>query len=1191
MPIDLTPQQSKALDFKHSISLKANAGSGKTYVLAKRYLNIALEGKVPLQKIAAITFTDKAAGELYKRISEEVDNLLDKADDNLIRQDLEKIRRQLVSANISTIHSFCINILREFPVEAELDANFVPIDQNIASELLELSIEESLKVKLEEKSNREIRSLIRLFGSKNYLVKQLHTLIDHRKVVLSLKEKIYKNNANDIAEYFSGAFEKYFSLIYVPLKNELVNNLVTLNDIVLNRNSENKLALSVAGYIGILQKSETPLKIIEIIKLITDTICTKNNTIRKRDYLNGKLAESFNKQVSNIEKIIDEFHKIQLVKDSRKIELQLATTGKYLINIFDEVLSLYDCKKKELGYLDYEGILIKTRSLLESDNVIKYLSDKFSYLMVDEYQDTNEIQYEIFMPILEYLKKGNLFIVGDEKQSIYRFRDAELEIFERTSTDIAEKHGNDFIITLPDSFRMEPAICLFTNRIFRNLFQKPNQLYNEVKYSELICAKPLGEGGAVKILIADEDSDTTEAQLISKQIIEFLHTNSSIFDWKDIAVLVRRRSSFKYLEKEFTRFNIPYRIVGGRGFFQRQSIYDIYNYFSFLLNTSNDAALVGILRSPFFLFDDAEIYEMSLKYGKSFWEKMLNSISRNEKISKAVHQLNKNIEMTSENDISAILRNLLENTNFIAVLASRPDGDQELANIEKLKRITNHFTNQGFRTLYDYVNYLKDAISKLEDEAQAGLVNQSNAVSILTLHQSKGLEFPVVFLYKCNEVLPDSSIKSKSIAVDKNLGLLTKVALEENYFEECKSAPIVAIRNYMEHRKNFAEAKRLFYVGITRAKSCLFITATQRGENAFNTNSFIGMLYDSMNIDNETSEFNIEDDLTFLTKENGKYIYVKKTLALKIPIVKKIALKEIAKEETSTVITSPQYLLDKINDISKGEIISATKVSMYSQCPLKYCLIYKYGYSELFSEFKEYGKFINTDYSYLNTKEKLIDEGESQTFISSRLSGIKGQIVHKALEREIDFEKLDSFIEEEINLSYLKLFVDTDSKMKFKENVKDLLNKFYNSEQFKYLKDQTNYKNEFEIYLGKNNYFLFGIIDKIIIDEKRYILIDYKTDDIDLISINERAKYYLTQLNFYVYIISNLYKEFDDIEIRILFLKFPNNPFMMVYNKEAVKRIGEDISNIISKILANDFQKNLSHCSECNFSVKNKCVV
>ena len=138
----LTRHQAAALNYKNHISLTANAGSGKTFVLSRRYLEIALNENISLRNIAAITFTDKAAGELYRKITSEVEKRLSFNPDETLRKKLESIRRQLVSANISTIHSFCIDILREYPVEASIDANFRSIDESLSNELVELSVEE-----------------------------------------------------------------------------------------------------------------------------------------------------------------------------------------------------------------------------------------------------------------------------------------------------------------------------------------------------------------------------------------------------------------------------------------------------------------------------------------------------------------------------------------------------------------------------------------------------------------------------------------------------------------------------------------------------------------------------------------------------------------------------------------------------------------------------------------------------------------------------------------------------------------------------------------------------------------------------------------------------------------------------------------------------------------------------------------
>ncbi|MCH7963827.1 MAG: UvrD-helicase domain-containing protein [Bacteroidetes bacterium] len=1189
---DLTPQQIKALDFKHSISLKANAGSGKTFVLSKRYLQIAIKGAVPLQNIAAITFTDKAAGELYKRIAEEIEKQICLSADNSERIKLEKIRRQLVSANISTIHSFCINILREFPVDAELDANFTPIDANESYELLELSIEETLKEKFEDTSNEEIKYLIRLFGSKVNLVKQLRTLIDNRKSVLKLKNNIYSEDVEKIAGYFRESFNKYFQIIYLPQIKSLIKDLTTINNKVIDEDPDNELSNDAVYSIKELTENSKPEEVIKIIHRIIEIICIKDNKIRKANYLIAGLREGFEEEINNVENVLNDLSKIEFNKSTKSIEHQLALAGKYLINLFDDTLFLYDQKKRELGYLDYEDILINTRTLLQSENVSKYLSDKFKYLMVDEYQDTNEIQYEIFMPILDYLKKGNLFIVGDEKQSIYRFREAELEVFNKTNLDISNKDGSEYLITLPDSFRMEPDICLFTNVLFKKLFHNPDKLYNEVEHSELICAKSDNTGGKVSILIAEDNSDIIEAELISRQILKLLNENPKI-DWNDIAILVRKRNAFKGLEKQFVKFKIPYKIIGGRGFFHRQSIYDIYNYFSFLLDTNNDAALIGILRSPFFSMSDLKIFEVSLKYGHSFWEKMLESKSEDEQVDAAVKQLRQYLQLAGKKDFNTLLTEIFETTNFLTVLASRFDGEQELANIEKLQRISNTFSNQGFKTLYDYVNFLKDAITKLDEEAQAGLASQSNAVSILTLHQAKGLEFPVVFLYKCNEVSQKNTVRSKYISVDKKFGLLTKIPVNGDYFSDYKSIPLISIRDYIETKKELAEIKRLFYVGVTRAKQYLFLSATLRKNNKFNPSSFMRLLIDGLNINLDLNEFIIEDDLKLLRKENNGYKNIKKLYKTIIPIIKEVELPEVTESKTDEQIRTKSFLLRKIEDTSKGEIISATKVASYSQCPLKYKFIYKYGYTDLYNNFRSFRNkvFYKNYFEDDAGKEDIRNVDVAESPLLKNASSIKGQLIHKALQKEISNDNLKKFIYDEFAATYPNFFELQETKEIFIKNILNMLNGFYQSGEHKYLNKYSKYKNESEIYLNEKDYYLYGIIDKLIITDDKYIIVDYKTDDIEKEIIDNRIKYYLNQLNFYVYIVSKLHMEFDEIEIRLIFLKFPDSPFVINYNRKNIEDIRKDILKIIKGILREKYPKNLSHCYECNFSINNKCII
>ena len=783
----LTPHQKSALEFENHLSLTANAGSGKTFVLARRYLNAALNEGVNLSNIAAITFTDKASGELYNKIVKLINEQISASKSDLQKQKLERIRRQLVSAYISTIHSFCINILREFPVEAGLDARFISIDEQLSDELIELSIEEIVKYLLEDGSCSEnIKYLIRIFGSKNRLEAELFSLIKQRKNLLIIKEAIYSKVEKEIVKHFQTQFDTYFLQIWNEYKFSLIESINRINNTVLSKYSKNESAIIVSTLLKKYDKLKSSDQILKFISLINTSLLTKSGTVKIRGYLSNDLRDGLENEIQIIESIFSDLSKIEYSSESTKLLKELAKFGKILLEVFDHTLTEYENKKNAEGFLDYEDILLYTKEILTKESVQKSLSEKFKYILVDEYQDTNEIQYEIFLPILNYLKVGNLFIVGDEKQSIYMFRDAELEIFNRTKKDISSISGDNSLLELPDSFRMAPAICLFSNELFKNLFVNPNELYNEVENTNIVCARTDKKSGEIEFLLSNPDSENeiTEAELVARRIIEL---SIKGVEYRSIAILVRKRKSFAELETEFINYGIPFSIIGGRGFYQRQTISDVYNYLSFLSNKGNSTALVGVLRSPFFSVSDSILFEISLKNGENFWEKLKQYSSENNKINEINNLLEENLQLASSLEITALIRKILTDTEYLAVIASRNDGDQELANIEKLIEISRGFSLKGFRNLYDFLDYLNDAITGIEDESQAAVTSDSNAVQLMTLHQAKGLEFPVVILFKTHESSQKTLIKSKQVSISKKFGILTKLPLNEDYLADYQS--------------------------------------------------------------------------------------------------------------------------------------------------------------------------------------------------------------------------------------------------------------------------------------------------------------------------------------------------------------------------------------------------------------------
>jgi len=1198
----LTPHQSAALNTKGHLALTANAGSGKTFVLARKYLDAIVKDSFDIAAIAAITFTEKAASELYSKISLLIEERINVAQNDNEKRKLEKVRRQLVSANISTIHSFCINILRDFPLEAELDARFTPIDENLSRELIELSVEDVIRNTFETKESVElIKYLIRVFSSKSKLQNQLVKLIQTRKNVIRVKTDLYSFDAAIIAEKFNTIFIKEFTKIWNKYSSKLIDTLNTINNAVKLSDKENQIAKEIDLSLINLDNSKDVKTILTNLNKLKILAFTSGLTIKKRGYANKDVYEKLTFEITKAEELIDEFNDYEMNDDVNIVENELAKFGKCILEIFDKSLSAYDFRKRSDGYIDYEDILLHTKILLQNEDVQKQLAEKYKFIMVDEFQDTNEIQYQIFLPILDYLKKGKLFIVGDEKQSIYKFRDAEIEIFNLTRNDIKQNESENHLLSLPDSFRMAPNICAVCNYIFKNLFNQPDEDFGEVPATDLVCARADEVEGSIEFLISEKSADIIvddESELIAKKIIKLVCDKKYTF--ADIAVLTRKRKHFSQLEKKFLKYKIPFAIIGGRGFYQRQIISDIYNYLSFLADANNSTALVGILRSPFFTVSDSTIYEISLKQGKSFWDK-LNNASEDRAIKVICNTLYENIILSNSIGLSQLIEKIITDNNYITIIANRNDGEQEIANIDKLIAIARNFNSTGFRNLYDFLAYLKESISNQSDESQAGISNGSNAVQMMTIHQSKGLEFPVVFIPYTNESGVSSSIKSGEIKIDKKFGLMAKVPINNNYFEEYQTAPIVSLHNYYEAKKNNAELKRLLYVAMTRAKDELYISAEIEKDKKFKKDSFLKLLQTGLNSNFTTTEIYINEKLEYLKSVNSVYKNESKNIQVKIPIITRIDFEtELISKETIK-IKSPKIDLEVLSNTEKGEIISASKVSIFNQCPVKYLLTYEYGFGKLDlgikTEISEKSRinFINNhndyddDYDEQNENDLYNDftlriKSES----SKSESALYGKLFHKAMELEIREANVDKFVDDELNIAKINL----EQKNKIIVKLKSDLAIVYQSKTWKNIASFSNYKNEFEIYVKEKDYYLHGIIDKIIFSDKKIKIFDYKTDEIELKEIKKHSEYYLMQLRFYLYIASRLFTDYDSFEGSLIFVKHPNNPVTITYSKKQIQLLEQEITNIIYSIRDKKFEKKLAHCNVCSFSdQKHNCII
>ena len=457
-----------------------------------------------------------------------------------------------------------------------------------------------------------------------------------------------------------------------------IRSLTRINNEVLGFKPDNEIARSVEIILSEYNEELSAISLSQLINNISEVILTGTGTLKLRDYFKA-VGDQLAEEKVFIEEFYQEFKKLSFEGDFQSSTSELIDISRKLLKLMDEIEDRYSEKKESRGYLDFEDILLFAMRLTSNEEITEELGEKYKYIMIDEYQDTNDIQYNIFMPVLKNLDRGNLFVVGDEKQSIYMFRDADIGIYQQTQDDMSATEEKGKVISLPHSFRMYKGVAAFTNKLFRNLFENPQPLYGEVSYSELICGKDSDEPGSVEFLVADKES-IAEKELLARRIISLYNKKNidSGFNFGDIAVLCRKRSNFSELEEVFNNYKIPFLVVGGKGFYQQQVILDIYNYLSFIVDSNNDLALLGVLRSPFFLMSDANIYELSTYNGHTLFKKLGQYIQDKKYFSNSYELLKEHIRISASYEISQLIKIILKDTGYWKLVSVKEDTEQKI---------------------------------------------------------------------------------------------------------------------------------------------------------------------------------------------------------------------------------------------------------------------------------------------------------------------------------------------------------------------------------------------------------------------------------------------------------------------------------------------------------------------------------
>lgn len=734
------------LDISKSVMISSPAGSGKTEKLSRRYISL-LKGGSEVERILAITFTEKAAAEMKERILK----ILKEEDP----KEFEKVREKMPRMRISTIHSFCLKLLKRFCIDLGVDPSLEVMDSFNQDILWSEAVYESLR---EEGISGE-----RLFYE-------------------TIKDKGVK-----------GWNRLYIMLCDLHEKRPHIEFWI--------RSAE-------CGMRG---------------------------------------AESEEKGSGN-----EHFRNV--------------------IVLYKRCLERYREKKLERHYLDYNDLELMAYEAIsrnpEWQNVLFSFDEHTDHILVDEFQDTSSFQWRIIDKLTEEWRSGlgskrdsgiipTIFLVGDDKQSIYSFRGANVSVFRNAREKLHEWLGRDYhFIEAKENYRSLPGIVDFVNALFEKLM--PRGLYDDdwkIEYSPFEATRK-GEG-SVEISIIEgignvRDDRKREAYFVSEKIRE-LHNRYEIYDgdskrkcsYGDMAILLRSRTHLSVFEDALRSREIPFVVVKGIGFYHTPEVSLLKDILFFLIDPMDDYSLFNILRSPLFsvnydslLNNIAETGNNERGFGHLYQhiislggEEGLRQSEDRERLQDAVASLGRWLGMAKEHPYAVMLEEVLSETSGWQYLHER----QRYVNAKKFIRLVEELESNGLAGLEIREKLIK--ASENADEPKANVnIEGMDAVRIMTVHASKGLQFPIVFLPCLDEAgKPGGS----SIAMDED-GERIIVAYEDDS-DKRKAMPIFQ----RQKEKTAEEEKRLFYVASTRAMDCLCMSGVLNDK----PKGKLAYLFDAFNLD------------------------------------------------------------------------------------------------------------------------------------------------------------------------------------------------------------------------------------------------------------------------------------------------------------------------------------------------------
>jgi ATP-dependent helicase/nuclease subunit A len=861
--------------------------------------------------------------------------------------------------------------------------------------------------------------------------------------------------------------------------------------------------------------------------------------------------------------------------DHKAISLQ-----RRLLTLYEAAAEIYREKKRDAGLLDFEDLQIYALEMLQNPQNARVREDlrrRYKYVMVDEFQDTNELQWEIISLLgMEdgKLDSGKFFVVGDPKQSIYGFRGADVRVFERVKQQFAENsgesdpHSYSGNVLLKESFRFLPEINTFTNVLFEKILIRDNNEYS-VAYEALTTKRQPKADDIPHLELAYfsreylDSHNLSEANYVARRISELLQTGVIP---GDIAVLLAARTNLSELENAMRKLNVPFRTIKGIGFYTRQEIFDVYHLLRFLENPRDDLALAAILRSPLVNISDAGMYLLSRTRGDSWFEKLANidnladyPTADRRPLEIFQEQARRWQSRRDRLSLSRLLTEIFEESFYQATIAAHWNGDQILANLDKIISTIREVEQRGFVSLSDYSRALKDTLTMAPREGEAQLeLEDRTSVKIMTIHSAKGLEFPIVFLPYLNK---GKTGNRSSFRINPEIGIATKIT-----DESAEAAKSVNVKPYLytlidelDQNKNLAEYKRLFYVGVTRAKNQLYLSASEhRKSPSSSTETPFNWLIEHLDLAKDFQAMDEEPEanpMRFRAVEIAPDCTL--LLTTRIPDVStgndeagdsqnalaqiETTFRELLQEgEAETEERLPTHLR-KVDDTPKAVTFSATQLVTFSDNPANYFLRYHQG-------------FFESDYDFLTRFSDDISLGM-----------LKGKIVHKILENGITEDRGELLARLDDVMFQYEIF-DAEQQRDLINEIPDMLLRFAATALAKEVFTAPAFHNELSITMSLGDDFFTGTVDRIYKTAGgNWEVIDYKTNHITAEAVEQVGKKYEMQIKGYALLMSRAFPGQTHYTVRLYFLN-PGKAYEVRFTPAQIEAIYDEFLSIVGEI-------------------------